>query len=693
MVIVAATSGGCKRSSDTVTPHPIAYYQGVETGGSNPPGTSRSSSAGASPSSTLPPLPMEKFDDGVTVRLRRVAAGGDTISFGLPLPPRAVVDPATIRVSIGSQKPEARVTETIADHDANGRRNGTLAVSIQLPSSVMTGPDLDVVIRFRGDGANRPIAGAAKTFAETSEDSPETVLQATRTLVQHPEGALIQTPKPEKRVLFMGREARVVATYPEGYLAATRVLGGQTTARQAAQPAFAGLRFLSDQAIGFGTSAVYEEPYALNPDPESVPDPKVAFEGWLYDRCATMLLLYTHSGDERFLRHGLRSCSWYARQIKRDGPNAGIFAGKPEPDTKYSHARGLYAYYALTGDEEALGAVRAIAEMWLADKMFVAPYRDGHLRGPDKLWTERLLGTSLEGLLYGHRMTGEKKYLDAVRALVDTAFRHVTGDAKALATINPGANFPPQGCFIHNALQQAEGNPDEPWCSAWMSDLVIDPLLRYQEQTGDNRPDVMFVQLSRFLRDVGTAYFRKGVLDDTFLAPSVCDDPTDIEDRRRLVPTYGAGVLASGKRKLQAEYTDYEHCPDATALTAAALRALRRTGEFDKNPVGPFPSEGEALVAMHAELASCAERTLQEGVRPKRSPDRWGPRELAAGLSDPTAFFKKNKIGYPQRNLAPQRKLSWWFNSSLEQYTLLAEAKVSMPALRPGRVTGPSCKR
>jgi hypothetical protein len=557
----------------------------------------------------------------------------------------------------------------------------------------MKGPDLDVEVRFRGDGTNRPMPGALKTFAETSGDSPEVVRQAARTIVSATDGATIQSSPPTQRELFMAREPRVIATYPEGYLVASRVLGGQVTAKQAASPAFAGLRFLSEHAVGYGTSAIYEEPYPLNPDPESVPDPKTAYEGWLYDRCATLLLLYTHSGDERFLRHGLRSCAWYARKIKRDGPDAGIFSGKAERDTKYSHVRGLYAYYALTGDEEALGAAKAIAEMWNSDRLFVLPYREGHLRGTDKLWTERLLGTSLEGLIYGHRLTGDPKYLEAVRGLVDTAFRHITGDARALAAINPGVPFPPQACFIHSALQQSEGNPDVPWCSAWMSDLVIDGLLRYQEQTGDDRPDVIFIQLSRFLRDVGTAYFRNGVLDDHFLTPSICDDPRANDDRRRLVPLYGAGLDASGKRRLSGEYTDFEHCPDATALTAVALRALKRRGEFDKGPVGPFASEGQALVALHAELASCAERALSEGVRSKRNPAQWGPRELAEGLPDPQGFLKKNKIGFPQRNLAPQRKLSWWFNTSLEQYSLLAEAGVSLPRLEPGRVPGPPCKR
>ena len=43
------------------------------------------------------------------------------------------------------------------------------------------------------------------------------------------------------------------------------------------------------------------------------------------------------------------------------GANRGIFTGKPDPDTKYSHIRGLFAYYALTGDERAADSIQGRA--------------------------------------------------------------------------------------------------------------------------------------------------------------------------------------------------------------------------------------------------------------------------------------------------------------------------------------------
>jgi hypothetical protein len=352
----------------------------------------------------------------------------------------------------------------------------------------------------------------------------------------------------------------------------------------------------------------------------------------------------------------------------------------------------LHAYYALTGDESALAAGSAIADMWLAEPTFVAPYRSGQVRGPDKLWTERLLAVSLEGLYYGHRLTGSRRHLDAFRELFETAYRHITGDSAELARINRGVSFPPQNCFIHSALQHGEGDASDPWCSGWMSELLVDPLLRYQEQTGDTRVDEVFVRLTRFVRDVGSSYFRGDPLDDTFLAPEVCDDPNAGENRRVLVPLYGAGLRADGRRKNSGEWSDFLHCADATAITAAGIRALRRSGGFDQNAVGPFRTEGESFVRLHHELSSCAERVFIEQSRPRRDPRVWTARDLEPGAGDPVAFIVKQKIGYPSRTTSPQRRLSWWFNSSLEQFGLLEDAGISIPKLQAGAVRGPACR-
>jgi hypothetical protein len=633
------------------------------------------------------------FAKGVRVHLARTFTAPKVISFGLPVPPGAVADAATIRVAMGGAPVAANVKALLAEHDATGASKGVRAVLVQLPATILAADETDVDVVWSGPGSAPGVASVAFSSADVSSDSSEVVTTTVRTITSAGGVNQLADGPHVDQTLFTGREPRVLATFPDGYLAATGLLGHQVTASALLGGDYAGLGFLSDSLTKFGASALYAESYALNPD--GVVDPVANYEGWLYDRCATFLTFYTHTGDARFLRHAYRSCSYYAGKIGLAGATSGIFMGKPDADPKYSHLRGLYAYYALTGDEGALVAGTAIATMWRDDTTFVGPYRMGHLRGPDKLWTERLLGTSLEGLYYGHRLTGDTSYLAAFGQMLDTAYRHITGDASALAALNPGVGpFPPQSCFIHSALQHSEGDAVDPWCSIWMSELTIDSLLQYQAQTGDVRVDEIFVRLVRFLRDVGSQYETADVLDDTFLAPKACYD-AKASDVRRLTPIYGSGLTEAGTRRNFGASDDYEHCTDATALTAAGIRALVRQGKFATAPatpaLAPFKTEGDSFVALHHEFAACARATFADDSRPRRDPAAWTSAELAAGVADPAAFIASNLIGYPRFPTTPQRKLSWWFNMSMLQFGLLADAGVKVPALAAGQVQPATC--
>lgn len=632
---------------------------------------------------------------GVAVHLEKTLGGAEIVSFGLPVPPGAVADAARVRVTAGGAPLTARVRATLFDHDAQGAKTAPRALVVQFPASEMSGQSMDVQVEFAGgSGATSDVA----PFAQTSAPSDEVVTTADRTIESVGGKAQLTVTATHERKLFSGREPAVLATFPAGYLASTGILGEQVTAADTASPDLAGLSFFSDNLKAFALSAMYDESYPVSsyedtkdPLSGSVVDPIANYEGWLYDRCATFLTAYSHTGDARFLRHAYRACSWYSGQIELSGENRGIFKGKSTPDTKYSHLRGLYAYYALTGDEGALASGTAIADMWESEPYFVVPYRAGHLRGEDKLWTERLLGTSLEGLWYGAALTGQAKYLTAFGEMLTTAYAHITGDAAALKTVNPYNDFPPQDCFIHSAAQHAEGNTDEPWCSGWMSELTLDALLRYQAQTGDARVDEIFVRMARFLRDTGSSYFDKNPIDDSFLSPSTCYDPSRGESVRRLIPLYGSGRVSDGTRRNYGEYDDSEHCADATALTAAAMRALKRQGTWDEHPVGPFASEGASFLAMHHEFAACADLAFQGWSRTGRDPASWTSSQLQAGLSNPQSFLVSNKIGFPSHPTSPNRKLSWWFNMSMLQFGMLRDAGIAIPALLPGQVQKAGC--
>ncbi len=647
-------------------------------------GTPATDASSAPPTSRCP-APSGFSSTGVTVGLEAIFALGDVVSFGLPLPAGVVRDASALKVTAGGQPFPATVTVLLDDHDATGAPVGVRSVLLQVSTAVVQGRCGQVEVSWQGGGVT--VASDPVPFAEVSAASEEVVDTATYTIEEHDSEAELVTTSRQPRVLFEAREPAILATFPEGYLAATGILGHQAAAPQIG-PDLAGLAFISDQVTPFGLSAMYQESYPINVDNVIDPtDPEEGYEGWLYDRCATFLAFYVHTGDVRFLREGYRLCAYYADHIELNGENRGIFTGKPEPDSKYSHLRGLFAYYALTGDEAALRAGTAIAERFLADQDVVAPYRAGHISDLDDLWTERLLAVGIGALTYGHLLTGDAAYLAAATELVNTAYLHITGDAATLAELNPGTPaFPPQDCFIHTAGQAAEGDAGDPWCSGWMPALLVNPLLAYQAQTGDPQVDEIFIRLTRYLRDTGSAYFdpANGNANDTFLAPAAPFDPSDMENPRVLVPLYGAGLDAGGQRQNSGEYDDYLHCLDVTAITAAGLRALQRTGGYDQNPIGPFASEGESFLALHQEFAFCADWMLADQTRPHRDPATWTAEDLAEGLEDPATFIDENNIGNTSHNVAPARKISWWFNPALEQFALLQEAGIAIPELHPG---------
>jgi len=651
-----------------------------------------SSPSAAKPTGTITPEPVSTasfppnslvYDDQhVQLRLARSASGPGVVSFGLPVPPGLLPAVDTVAVTVAGKPVAASVTVLLRDHDADGVPRGVRSVLVQFPASALTADLVDVA--WRG---GTPTPGTVVPFSATSVPSPAVALVADRTIKKVDGRATLVETGRRNITLFTGREPAVLVDFPPGYLATTQILGPQTPSSEIGTAGLAGMRFVSNAVGPFGRSAMYAEPYPLNPDSVVVPNTTENYEAWLYDRCATFLSFYIHSGDSQFLRYGYRACSSYASQIDLSGENRGIFTGKAEPDRKYSHLRGLYAYYALTGDESAMAAGEAIAWLWQNDEDFAVPYRQGHVRGPDKLWTERLLGTSMEGAYFGFLLTDRTEYLRSFRALLDTAYRHITGDAATLAAINPDTPaFLPQNCFVHTAEQHSEGDADEPWCSGWMSELLLPTLLAYQAQTDDPRVDEIFIRLTRFLRDVGSAYLTGDLLDDTFMRPSVRYDAADGESARTLVPLYGAGIDTDGKRQNYGEYDDFQHCPDATALVAAGLRGLRRTHTFDAYPVGPFASEGESFVALEEELAACAQAVLTDQRRPHRNPATWTADDLAEGLSDPAAFIADNKIGFSSSSNAPERRLSWWFNAGLLDFALLKDAGVRLDALHPGWV-------
>lgn len=694
--VVVAAAAACGAPTSTVgqggthTFAPLAQSTAAGTTGTG-------ASAGQAPLGAPPVVPPSptRFDAGVTVHLDAWAGGGDVVSFGLPLPLGAVTSVGTLRVRLagGKEIPGLKIKQTLAQYDKTGAPSGVRAVLIQFPRASLGGAAADVEIAWRG-GA--PVPSDTVPFDKVRTPSPQAVEVAEHGIEKHGLGMRLFEKNPRAVTQFEAWEPRTIATFPLGYLAHTKILGEVMAKDElAAKPALKGATFLSENLTSFVNGSLGMEGY--RPHPKSIV-PSEQFESWLYDRCATLLLAYAHAGDTRHLRSGLRTCSYYSSKIELTGPRAGIFSVKPDPDPKYSHLRGLYAYYALTGDDGALAASRAMADMWEADKFVVEPYRKGYLRGPDKLWTERHLSVAMEAGIYGFFMTGNAAYLRSFRELFETAYRHITtSDKKELEAITKVPGLVPQNCLVHTAAQHAEG-AGEPWCSGWMAEMLVDPMLRYQAMTGDDRVDEVFVRLARSLRDVGTMYFRKDVLPNTtFFKPGVCFAPeSQGDDPRILAPNYGFGLDAEGKRKID-DGGDVQHCADATALTAAALRSLKRQGKFEAPGPAPFKTEGDSFYALHQELLVCSLWTFLHHSRHPRDPRQMTPTRVQEGWANgeatgQDAWIERNKIGWPVHEAAPSRKLSWWFNTSMLQFSLLEEAGIQVPELRAGYIQDKGCR-
>ena len=635
----------------------------------------------------------------VQIGLSKIQSDAALVSFGLPLAPNTLFDAAKVQVVVyPSNIPVSGVkTQILLWHfDTAGNPTSIRSLLIQFPASEMSGTNMTIEVIVNSSVGAADIG--TQPFAAASFTSPETVETTDRLIVKSGDNYSWAETNVQQKTLYTGVEPKVLATYPDGYLANTEILGEQMFRSSfLSKPKLLGLKYLSDNLNLFANSMMYQDGYRMHPG--GVYD-ETNYEGWLYDRCATYLTAYSYFNDSRYLRYAFRACSYYGSHIGTSGDWLGIFTGKPDPDPKYSHQRGLFAYYALTGDETALTAGSNIAVMWYNDPYFVAPYRQGHTRGPDKLWTERLLATSIEGLVYGFEFTGNQPYRTAAQEMFDTAYRHITttSQTELNAITLASFSFPPQNCFIHSAEQHGEGDADEPWCSAWMSELLVDPLRAYQEISGDSRVDEIFIRLGRFLREVGTSYFWSDPIPGTtFISPQAsCYDPAD-SDPRLLIPPYGAGIDAHGVSQDYGEWDDFEHCADASALTASAIRSLLRQRKwYNPYPVVPFETEGQSFVAMFHEFSMCADYTFSDHQRTRRDPRNWTSSELAAGylggdVAAQKAWILGNKIGFPSYAADPQRKLSWWFNTSMLSFAMLDQTGIDFSQLKAGFVQGQGC--
>ena len=191
-----------------------------------------------------------------------------------------------------------------------------------------------------------------------------------------------------------------------------------------------------------------------------------------YSTTLTWYLLFLRTGDEEKFSWARREAVHYRDdQIIQSGANAGRMNNRTEP--RYLYLRAMELDYLLTGDPKTLQVAGLMAD-YLHDLHPLTWYH--YKRTDTRFWTERRAGFALLGLLVYGRWTGQARYLQRAKDILD----------QILAT---QAEWP-DGGFFHNLyahdtaecdIQTAYGG------SPFMTGLLFEGLLLAHHWLGDPR--------------------------------------------------------------------------------------------------------------------------------------------------------------------------------------------------------------
>lgn len=275
---------------------------------------------------------------------------------------------------------------------------------------------------------------------------------------------------------------------------------------------------------------------------------KTDYEPWLYDRSATMFVLYFRSGLLKALREAVRASDFYADHIDANG----WFTLKGE-DTKYVYPENL-AYTAwLTGDTSQLSHVTAMIGAH-------DTFSDVWVTNPDRFWTERHAAFKLLANTIAWELDGGAARRDKVDAEIAELVRHQDG---------AGGQIPHPAGYVDGGLYHLGAQHDYDWdetaygASSWMSVLLVDAALRAYAGAQDLPTANLVRRLGNFLR-VATV--------DTL------EHSYDTYEDALALPRYG--MLSDGSDG-QRNYEDIEHALDVAAGLAWAGYFADLTGQPD----------------------------------------------------------------------------------------------------------------
>ncbi len=210
---------------------------------------------------------------------------------------------------------------------------------------------------------------------------------------------------------------------------------------------------------------------------------KTDYEPWLYDRAASMFVLYLRSGFTKALREAVRASDFYTDHV-----NASGHFDMRNGDTKYVYAENLAYRYWLTGDDSALDRLPAIVtaqdgfgDAWTPSTGF---------------WTERHAAYKLLANQVAYELNGGAQAA-RVTALVSRLVAHQNG---------AGGQIPQPAGFVDGGLYHYGSQHDGDWASgslgasSWMSVLVVDAMLRAYATSEDPAIANFVRRMGNFLR-------------------------------------------------------------------------------------------------------------------------------------------------------------------------------------------------
>ncbi|ASP47993.1 hypothetical protein [Cognaticolwellia beringensis] len=246
---------------------------------------------------------------------------------------------------------------------------------------------------------------------------------------------------------------------------------------------------------------------------------------WLYDRPQAIYQLYLMSGEKEWLTKANELADFYINNIDESG----MFMLKKNFDPKYLMPKGLLYRYLLTGDVEAIKALKRIYERSLDwDESYTLR------RG---FWTERNQAAALNVAVSYWEVSNDEAALRRINDIID---------ATVAMTFNPGNDWSLRGCPQHSFKSHEGWGDDTPACSPWMMALLGDALWRFYQLTGDVRAASLIDAFGDFVLNYGIYYGNARV-------------------KNIVIPKYIVSINNPKQEELN-QWTDPQHACDVGAL-------------------------------------------------------------------------------------------------------------------------------